>query len=114
MSEEDESGTPLVERISANPPVLPERTATGARRTPRVDLNLNSPEAPHTEELVAARLPFVSLLKTAEERYGEKGRAFFQARSEGCNVKEAAKRAGISRKTGHIYIRELRRSHEKS
>jgi len=64
---------------------------------------------PEIEELIAPREMAASLLKVAEDRWGERGGAFVQALSEGAKVAEAAKVAGVSRTTANKYTRELRR-----
>jgi hypothetical protein len=64
---------------------------------------------PGPEETAIAQVDALSFMKIAEEKWGEKGRAFVQALSEGRNMTQAAEAASVSRPTGHKYIRELRR-----
>ncbi len=49
----------------------------------------------------------VQVFKLAERRWGPKATAFLNALREDCTQDEAAKRAKISRQTGHKYLREL-------
>lgn len=81
LAEENESGTPLAELAAES----------------------------DTERTALSKHEVLSFLKIAEERWGPMGTASLRALYEGNTTQAAAKLAGISRQTGHNYIRELRR-----